>query len=145
MKCKLRILFFYLLIINPSNCAPAFDGKEEEASGYLQSFGYFPKSEIKWHISHKQSHRIVHWSDSSRSKSISVTGRFLIKNISILLKTYGRIEVTGKIDESTLALIKTPRCGVPDIIRGRKRQRRYDLLSAKWEKHHVTWKLVTTI
>lgn len=68
---------------------------------------------------------------------------FIIKSILIHFKAYGHIPVTGKIDEYTLALIKRPRCGVPDIPSGHKRHKRYALLSTKWEKNHLTWKLVT--
>lgn len=55
-------------------------------------------------------------------------------------QSYGQIPITGKIDDDTLSLIDEPRCGVPDIIRSHNRAKRYDLLSTKWGKHHITWK-----
>ena len=59
----------------------------------------------------------------------------------ILSKIFNHISETDKDDESSRFVHF---CGVPNDVKGLKRRKRYDLLSAKWEKHHITWKLDKT-
>lgn len=47
------------------------------------------------------------------------------------------LPVTGKLDELTVAQMKAPRCGMPDVIE-RGRVKRYST-STKWSKKHLTY------
>ena len=49
---------------------------------------------------------------------------------------YG-LPVSGELDESTVRLMKKPRCGVPDS-NGNTRLRRY-AIGGKWAKNHLTY------
>ncbi|RZC33595.1 matrix metalloproteinase-25, partial [Asbolus verrucosus] len=63
------------------------------------------------------------------------------KGISDTIKTvqrFGAIEETGILDNATLKLMSSPRCGVPDIIRG-KRIKRFNLGSKGWNKRKITY------
>ncbi|KAK4875222.1 hypothetical protein RN001_011644 [Aquatica leii] len=62
--------------------------------------------------------------------------RDVIKNV----QKFGGIDETGIIDNATLALMKSPRCGVPDILRN-SRSKRYALGSKGWRKRHITYHL----
>ncbi|XP_018566418.1 matrix metalloproteinase-2-like isoform X2 [Anoplophora glabripennis] len=62
--------------------------------------------------------------------------------ISEIIKTvqrYGAIEETGKIDNATLKLMSSRRCGVPDVIRHNNRRKRYALGSNGWEHRNITY------
>eukprot|EP00111_Clytia_hemisphaerica_P023902 TCONS_00070408-protein len=55
------------------------------------------------------------------------------------------IPASGILDEATVELMKTPRCGVKDVtgrLSGVKRKRRYTLQGSKWMKKDLTWKLI---
>ncbi|KAF5307663.1 hypothetical protein FQR65_LT06718 [Abscondita terminalis] len=63
--------------------------------------------------------------------------RDVIKNV----QKFGGIAETGIIDNATLALMKAPRCGVPDILKN-SRSKRYVLGSKGWRKRHITYHLL---
>ena len=64
---------------------------------FLSQYGYLPKSE--------------------NGKSFLLTASGLSSALKEMQK-FGGLEQTGVLDEATLKLIKTPRCGVPDLIDG---------------------------
>uniref|UniRef100_T1IJX9 Peptidase metallopeptidase domain-containing protein n=1 Tax=Strigamia maritima TaxID=126957 RepID=T1IJX9_STRMM len=56
------------------------------------------------------------------------------------MQKYGGIEQTGIVDNDTVALFSTPRCGVPDVNpRQIKRPKRYVIGSEGWKKRTVTY------
>lgn len=61
------------------------------------------------------------------------------------LQKNGHIPETGRIDERTRLLLKSPRCGVPDFdtsdFRGRNsRSKRFVIQGQKWSTENVTWR-----
>ena len=52
------------------------------------------------------------------------------------LQEFAGLEVTGKLDEATVKLIKTPRCSVPDFGPSdkMKRRKRYAIHDTEWRK-----------
>ena len=69
------------------------------------------------------------------------------------LQRYGNIPATGKIDEKTKVLLKSPRCGVPDYdtadFKSRNwrhhksqnyRSKRFVIQGQKWSSENVTWR-----
>ncbi|KAK5644318.1 hypothetical protein RI129_005618 [Pyrocoelia pectoralis] len=63
-----------------------------------------------------------------------------IRDVIKSMQKFGGIPQTGIVDNATLALMKAPRCGVPDIIRD-SRSKRYVLGSRGWKKRHITYYL----
>lgn len=55
------------------------------------------------------------------------------------MQRFAGLSPTGKLDEATMAMMKRPRCGVPDVIGHAERVRRYALQGAKWDKTELTW------
>lgn len=59
---------------------------------------------------------------------------------------------TGQLDEATLAEMRKPRCGLPDVMPtsssadvdqrpgDERRRRRFALMGSKWEKKHLTYR-----
>ncbi|XP_048199996.1 macrophage metalloelastase [Perognathus longimembris pacificus] len=60
---------------------------------------------------------------------------FLEKKIQEMQKFFG-LKVTGQLDSSTLEVMHTPRCGVPDVQDFRTQPRR-----PAWNKHHLTYRI----
>lgn len=58
----------------------------------------------------------------------------IVKKIKELQAFFG-LQVTGKLDRSTMDVIKRPRCGVPDVAN-------YRLFPGepKWKKHTLTYR-----
>ncbi|GBM71020.1 hypothetical protein AVEN_56660-1 [Araneus ventricosus] len=54
------------------------------------------------------------------------------------MQKFGGLPQTGELDEATLNLTKTPRCGVPDVIEHR-RSKRYVIGSGAWKKRNITY------
>ncbi|CAL1271166.1 unnamed protein product [Larinioides sclopetarius] len=54
------------------------------------------------------------------------------------MQKFGGLPETGELDEATLNLTKTPRCGVPDVIQHR-RSKRYVIGSGAWKKRNITY------
>ncbi|CRL06209.1 CLUMA_CG019023, isoform A [Clunio marinus] len=120
MKVLLIGLFFCVLIasiVNGEQLTEKEKKSEKNVIKYLRSFGYLPENNNRTKISHKQ-----------------------LRHSLRQLQVDGHIAVTGKIDDATLKLMKVPRCGFRDIKhRTHKRQKRYDLLSSKWDKRNIGW------
>ncbi|XP_054709700.1 matrix metalloproteinase-16-like [Uloborus diversus] len=98
---------------------------EEEAAMYLQKFGYIDTA-----------------SDSYR------TGAILGPDtVAIALKDFQRfagLNQTGELDNETIAMMNTPRCGVKDIIGNSeyaRRRKRYALQGSKWRVNHLTYRI----
>jgi hypothetical protein len=54
------------------------------------------------------------------------------------LQGFAGLELTGKMDQETVQLVKTPRCGMPDFEPShnmKRRKRRYALHYSVWKKH----------
>ncbi|KAF8766645.1 Matrix metalloproteinase-17 like protein [Argiope bruennichi] len=54
------------------------------------------------------------------------------------MQKFGGLPQTGELDEATLNLTKTPRCGVPDVIQ-HHRSKRYVIGSGAWKKRNITY------
>ncbi|XP_061445037.1 matrix metalloproteinase-25 [Rhineura floridana] len=70
------------------------------------------------------------------------------EELSSAVKTMQRfagLPVTGRMDQNTLDMMNQPRCSLPDIIgtselmRRRRRKRRYALSDSVWKKTGLTW------
>lgn len=95
---------------------------------YLMEFGYLAKSNLETGNLREESHL----RDAIRS-----------------LQRYGNIPATGRIDEKTRMLLKSPRCGVPDFdtsdFKARNwnhhsRSKRFVIQGQKWSTENVTWR-----
>ncbi|KAF5303470.1 hypothetical protein FQA39_LY09933 [Lamprigera yunnana] len=64
-----------------------------------------------------------------------------IHDVIKTMQRFGGIEESGIIDNATLTLMKSKRCGVPDVIRN-SRDKRYVLGSKGWRKRHITYYLL---
>ncbi|CAG0919792.1 unnamed protein product, partial [Notodromas monacha] len=89
---------------------------------YLMTFGYLPQSDFE--IGNLR------------------TEEELINAIKEM-QTFAGIPATGKIDEKTLKLMHTPRCGLPDVDKSfggdRTRPKRYLLQGQRWPRTALTW------
>ncbi|KAF7659514.1 hypothetical protein LDENG_00295770 [Lucifuga dentata] len=62
-----------------------------------------------------------------------------------IMQRFGGVNETGVLDSLTLQLMSTPRCSLPDIVgsedmmKRRRRRKRYALSGLKWHKTDITW------
>ena len=58
-------------------------------------------------------------------------------------QTFGGVSETGIIDEDTMELMRTPRCGLPDVKvedgAARTRMKRFALQGSRWKKEELTF------
>ncbi|XP_019604272.2 matrix metalloproteinase-17 [Rhinolophus sinicus] len=59
------------------------------------------------------------------------------------MQRFGGLEATGVLDEATLALMKTPRCSLPDLPMAPARRRRQAPAPTKWNKRNLSWRVRT--
>lgn len=63
------------------------------------------------------------------------------------MQRFAGLKDTGRLDSATLKLMSTPRCSLPDIIgfgdllKKRRRKRRYATVGLRWEKSDLTWSI----
>jgi matrix metalloproteinase-24 (membrane-inserted) len=55
------------------------------------------------------------------------------------IQEYGGLPVTGVVDEDTIQLMRSPRCGVKDVESRRDRAKRYVIGSKNWKKRKITY------
>ncbi|XP_053722589.1 matrix metalloproteinase-17 [Synchiropus splendidus] len=64
-----------------------------------------------------------------------------------IMQRFGGVQETGVLDSDTLRLMSTPRCSLPDIVgsedmlRRKRRRKRYALSGLKWHKTDLTWSI----
>ncbi|CAF0913210.1 unnamed protein product [Didymodactylos carnosus] len=95
---------------------------------YLSKYGYLPRSDLETRAL-RTDHEIY-----------SAIRR---------LQHYAGVPVTGKLDETTVKLIRRPRCGLPDFDNRHiqrpqsfgNRKKRYVLQGQKWAKTYLTYKI----
>ncbi|XP_024833427.1 matrix metalloproteinase-17 isoform X2 [Bos taurus] len=62
----------------------------------------------------------------------------------VAMQQFGGLEATGVLDEATLALMKTPRCSLPDLPAvALARRRRQAPALTKWNKRNLSWRVRT--
>lgn len=113
------VIGLILIISFQSGChaAPKFKYPPSEALDFMKKYGYLEQ-------------------DDGASEALYTEEG--ISNIIKTMQRFGAIEQTGKIDNATLKLMKSKRCGVPDIIK-HKRRKRYNFGSEGWNKRHITY------
>ncbi|CAG9760054.1 unnamed protein product [Ceutorhynchus assimilis] len=114
---KLSILCLYLVCLEclPTTNKYARQIPSDDALKFMKKYGYLVD-------------------DNGQSEAI-----YSEENLSNIIKTmqkFGAIEQTGVIDNRTVELMASLRCGVPDIVSRRKK--RYAVLDG-WNKRHITY------
>ncbi|XP_055537460.1 matrix metalloproteinase-2 [Wyeomyia smithii] len=111
---------------------------DDNVQNYLMEFGYLPKSNI----------------ETGNLRTMDQ-----LKEAVRQLQSFANLNPTGEINQETLALMRRPRCGAPDLPSSRdflpsntlngvfefqrhRRQRRFVIQGQKWEHPIVTWSLV---
>lgn len=96
---------------------------EEEATLYLQKFGYFD--------------------DSAGYRSGAILGQDVIISALKDFQRFAGLNQTGDLDNDTLIMMNTPRCGVKDRIGHSEsaRKKRYALQGSKWRVKHLTYSI----
>ena len=56
-----------------------------------------------------------------------------------MFQNYAGIPNTGKLDDLTKEYMGKRRCGMADVINGRRRKRRYNFQESKWKNTTITW------
>nr|XP_035114115.2 matrix metalloproteinase-17 isoform X1 [Callithrix jacchus] len=60
------------------------------------------------------------------------------------MQQFGGLQATGVLDEATLALMRTPRCSLPDLpVLTQTRRRRHTAAPPKWNKRNLSWRVRT--
>ena len=144
-------------LLDPSNMQENFD-----PYWYLNKFGYLKTK--KYNFNTKMSSNLVLipsiLEDGPHSStSMYKTTREEITNAIKRFQKFARLKETGKIDQVTLTMMKTPRCGHPDLLTDdnkydsneinflednhivNTRKKRYALQGSKWSKNELKFKI----
>ncbi|XP_048641751.1 matrix metalloproteinase-17 [Marmota marmota marmota] len=121
----LPLLLLLLALAARGGCAAPAPRAEDLSLGveWLSRFGYLPPAD-------------------------PATGRLqtqeeLSKAIATM-QQFGGLKATGILDEATLALMKTPRCSLPDLPPlSWARRKRQAPAPTKWNKRNLSWRWVT--
>ncbi len=121
--CPCSIVMIILAIVASDEAMPMVNKQlSSDVVSYLTRFGYLPNSEAEALLSEQQV-------------------RDAVRN----LQFFAGLNATGDVDAETMALLATPRCGVPDVshpgFRNKKRKKRYNLQGQRWSKANLTWSL----
>ena len=77
------------------------------------------------------------------NKSAPLLSRDGLRDYVEEFQSFAGLAVTGELDEGTLALMGTPRCGVKDVVgpEGRRRSKRFALQGSRWKVKTLTYKI----
>lgn len=110
-----------------SNPTPTNISSHEDALGYLARFGYISADE----------------SSALLRDGIIISEKAPFKEALVKMQNFAGISATGKLDDATLALMNTKRCGMPDMHDSFTRgiDGNYTLLGTKWASTYVTYRV----
>ncbi|KAI7688119.1 hypothetical protein SSS_04301 [Sarcoptes scabiei] len=57
------------------------------------------------------------------------------------MQKFANLPVTGVVDTQTLAMMRRPRCGLPDLPPSKNRSKRFVVYGPRWEKTPLLWSL----
>ncbi|XP_034050453.1 matrix metalloproteinase-17 isoform X2 [Thalassophryne amazonica] len=115
--------FVIWMLLTAASSAPVPD-QYSRAVDWLSRYGYLPPP------------------DPRTSKLQTKDG---IEKAIRVMQRFGGVKETGVLDSETLKLMSTPRCSLPDIVgdedmlKKRRRRKRYALSGLKWHKTDLTW------
>ena len=77
------------------------------------------------------------------SKSAPLLSRDGLRDYVEQFQSFAGLDVTGELDPGTVALMKTPRCGVKDVVGSDRvgRRRRFALQGSRWKVKTLTYKI----
>ncbi|XP_029953937.1 matrix metalloproteinase-25 [Salarias fasciatus] len=120
----MELALLLLVVLSLISGASAVQDQYSRAVDWLSRYGYLPPP------------------DPRTSKLQSKDG---IEKAIRVMQRFGGVTETGVLDSDTLKLMSTPRCSLPDIVgsddmlRKRRRRKRYALSGLKWHKTDLTW------
>ncbi|KAK3529239.1 hypothetical protein QTP70_021906 [Hemibagrus guttatus] len=116
-----------MALASPASAAPAPD-HYSRGIDWLSRYGYLPPPDPR-------------------------TGRLQtregIENAIKQMQRFAGLKETGKLDEATLKQMSMPRCSLPDIVgtedmlRKRRRKKRYALAGSSWETTNLRWSVLS--
>ena len=113
--------------------------ESEIALIYLKKFGYIPKTTKRIDDAPNQSPGI----GSDDPIGDGNTGKRL--NLTEAVKTFQKfagLEATGELDDATLKLMGTPRCGVEDIVPASGgNSSKYQAQGSRWKKTRLSYRV----
>ena len=127
MENLIRQIFILSIVIFSANQRPILQTQDIDKStiNFLKKFGY-----LKTAKSEQSGHSYL----MDQESLITAVKQF---------QTFGGVTETGIIDEDTLELMRTPRCGLPDVNvedgAARTRTKRFALQGSRWKKEELTY------
>ena len=127
MENLIRQIFILSIVIFSANQRPILQTQDIDKStiNFLKKFGY-----LKIAKSEQSGHSYL----MDQESLITAVKQF---------QTFGGVTETGIIDEDTLELMRTPRCGLPDVNvedgAARTRTKRFALQGSRWKKEELTY------
>lgn len=101
---------------------------------YLTEYGYFPNDELK--LNFPRWRPIVEEAPANPAIYDELTARAVAA-----LQVASGLKDTGIVDSETLALLRTPRCGVPDGIRDIDPSYKYAQIGTRWPSGSLSWRV----
>ena len=116
MEDTVIILLLLLLLFASAGPAPVVPADKREVLRYLTRFGYLrtPASPLSYLAR-----------EDGLAEAVTRMQRF------------GGVTETGEVDAETAELLRTPRCGLPDLAAARRK--RYALQGSRWKKRVLSY------
>ncbi|KAL1461011.1 hypothetical protein WDU94_012944 [Cyamophila willieti] len=137
---SVRMVLSFSLIITLFQChvigepvEPVLKNVDDQAFKFMQNFGYLEL--------------VMNNSGDSGSETSSLSPAELthhqdgLKRIIREIQHYGGLEENGVLDESTLKLMSSQRCGCPDVLPKNQRFKRYVLAAGNWNRNNLSYYL----
>lgn len=126
----MKFLQYIAIIVIVLECTTA--QQEFDALKYLVKYGYGHGI--------KTNGTLITSEISSSNKTIETNPEYI--DMIKLFQSNFNLEVTGTLDNNTIKLMKTPRCGCPDIVikSNKSGPSSFVLGGTKWQKNDLTYR-----
>ena len=125
MENLINQIFILSIVIFSANQRPMLQTQDIDSStvNYLKKLGYLTTAK------------------SEQSVQPYLTDQEILITAVKQFQTFGGVSETGILDEDTLELMRTPRCGLPDVKvkDGPARMKRFAVQGSRWKKKELTF------
>lgn len=127
MENLINQIFILSMVIFSANQRPMLQTQDIDSStvNYLKKLGYLTTAK------------------SEQSVQPYLTDQEILITAVKQFQTFGGVSETGILDEDTLELMRTPRCGLPDVKvkdgAARTRMKRFAVQGSRWKKKELTF------
>ncbi|XP_023337348.1 stromelysin-3 isoform X2 [Eurytemora carolleeae] len=135
-KTKQNMIVFTVLVLG---LGPVFSAPTQDGAGHQDGEGH---QDLMGAMMYLMKYGYMR-APSPQAKSANLLSQDGLKSYIMEFQSFAGLPLTGELDNQTISLMATPRCGVKDIVGAgaTARKKRYALQGSRWKTRELSYKI----